>query len=128
LLYEFQKANLSQVQFTLFYGYFSSWRQIINVKFEICGFIETAKGTQGIDQIVTNFLERTKGSNLMKCPLENGTIFKITNYTESSKGYMNLPGGNYLVGIKLSNDFDDQIFDFKLKYSIKNNATEKYEF
>lgn len=117
-----------QVDFALYYGYFSNWRQIIRLpKFEICNMIKTAANTQGIGQIVTNFLNKTEGTNL-RCPLKNGTIFKITNYTESAKGFMNLPSGNYKVEFSLSNDYDDMIFEFKLKYSIKTSGTDKYEF
>lgn len=117
-----------QLEFELYYGYLSNWRQIIKLpKFEFCSLTKTASKYQGAEAIVASFLNKTEGSNL-SCPLKKATIFKITNYTESAKGIMGLPSGNYRVEFLVSNKFDEMIFQFKLKYSIKTAGTDKYEF
>lgn len=117
-----------QVEFELYYGYLSRWRQIIKLpKFEFCSLTKTASKYQGVEAIVTSFLNKTEGSRL-NCPLKKATIFKITNYTESAKGFMGLPSGNYRVEFLLSNKYDEMVFEFKLKYSIKTGGTDKYEF
>jgi hypothetical protein len=120
--------KIFQVDFALYYAVFANWRQIIKLPtFEFCGLTKTAKSYVGLEAIVTSFLNKTEGTNL-RCPLVNGSFFKITNYTESKNGFMSLPSGNYRVEFLVSDEFDDKIFEFKLKYSIKTGGTDKYEF
>ena len=68
---------------------------------------------------------------ITKCPIRNGTVFEISNRTDKEaimESLLSLPPGNYRLLILLYDDFDDKIFDYKVKTYVKAISTEKYEF
>jgi hypothetical protein len=119
-----------KLNFTLSYSYLShSWRQIVKVdKFDLCNLLHPTKTFFGIDTWFKTVLKVTKIK--ATCPLKNGTVVKVSNYTDSEEtaSFLKVPPGNYRSSVLFYNDFDEKIFQMATFFYVRANSTEKYEF
>jgi hypothetical protein len=107
-----------------------AWRNIVRFdKIDICSLLSPSTNFFGPNAIVSEILKGL-GVKHFRYPLRNGTVVKITNYTDSqeSASFLTVPPGNYRSSILLYDEFDDSIFNLRVFFFIKANGTQKYEF
>jgi hypothetical protein len=84
---------------------------------------------QGVDSLVAMTIE-SLNLEFKTCPIKNGSVISVSNFTDKKEvaQFLSVPPGNYYSTVLLYNEFDDQMFENKVKFFIKATSTEKYEF
>jgi hypothetical protein len=103
-----------------------SWRHITKFdKVDMCSLTRPSKSRFGVGAIVASAI-RDSGANF-ECPVKNGTVIKLSNYTDSeeSAGFLSVPPGNYRTSLLFYNNNDEKMLLLRLYFFVKANATQK---